>query len=247
MLPSTNLADAVAKWSAILGPRGITTEHAFLQAAQRATFVVDHRIPAAIFPSTTDEVRQCLLVATEHKVPIYPVSGGKNWGYGSRVPAQTDCVLVDLSRMAAIVDYDDTLGYVVLEPGVSFAQLAAFLNSRKSSFFCATPGTSPDASVVGNVLERGIALGPQAERAAHVCNLEVVLPSGEILRSGLGHFANALAANCWRWSIGPQFDGLFSQSNLGIVTRMTIWLTKKPKAFQTFSFTLEVMPFESYV
>ena len=62
-------------------------------------------------------------------MPIYPISTGKNWGYGSRVPLH-DGVLVDLGRMNRIVDFDEELAYVTIEPGVTQRQLHAFLQER---------------------------------------------------------------------------------------------------------------------
>src|SRR4029079_16184292 len=91
---------------------------------------------------------------------------------------------------------------------------------------------SPDSSLIGNVVERGIGKGPYGDRFAHVCNFEVVTGSGEIVRTGLGRFAGAKAAPLHRWGLGPSLDGLFTQSSFGIVTRMTQWLMPRPAVFQ---------------
>ena len=62
-------------------------------------------------------------IANRWKVAVYPISSGRNWGYGSRVPAADGCVLLDLGRMNQIVDFNEELGYVTVEPGVTQAQL----------------------------------------------------------------------------------------------------------------------------
>jgi len=101
-----------------------------------------------------------------------------------------------------------------------------------------TIGSSPDASIVGNALERGLGRGINADSFAAVCQLEVVLPNGNCIHTGYGRFAKNVTAPLHRWGIGPSLDGLFSQSNLGIVTRMTLWLT--PLAEQTHFITFQL-------
>ena len=49
-------------------------------------------------------------------------------------------------------------------------------------------------------------------------------------------FPAAPAAPVYRWGLGPSLDGLFTQSNLGVVTRMTFWLMPAPEYFQAFFF-----------
>ena len=147
--------------------------------------------------------------ANEHRAPIYPVSTGKNWGYGSRVPPTDGCVLMELHRLNRITDYDEKLAYVTVEPGVTFRQLYGFLREKGSNLMLSVTGSTPDSSPVGNALERGAGSGPYADRAAHVCGFEVVLPSGDIVHTGFGRFPGAKTAKLHRWGVGPYLDGLF--------------------------------------
>ncbi len=169
-------------------------------------------------------------------LPLYPVSSGKNWGYGSRVPAADSCALLDLSSLRKIVDYNEKLGYVTVEPGVSQQQLYDFLREKKSKLWMDATGSSPDCSLIGNAVERGFGHTPYGDHFANVCALEVVLPNGELLRTGFAGLPNQKAAEVYRWGAGPVLDGLFSQSNLGIVTRMTLWLMPAPEYFQAYFF-----------
>ena len=91
-------------------------------------------------------------------------------------------------------------------------------------------------SFIGNAVERGFGHTPYGDHFANVCGLEVVLPGGEILRTGFGGLPGAKAAAVYRWGAGPSLDGIFSQSNFGIVTRMTIWLMPAPEYFQAYFF-----------
>ena len=221
------LETALSEWRSLLGEAHVLTEPEALAAAETATFATSQRIPAILRPSNTAEVQACLRIAQAHRVAVYPVSAGRNWGYGSRVPARDGCVLMELVRMNRILAYDEKLAYLTVEPGVTFQQAYTWLKERNSPLFITTIGGSPEGSLIGNALERGDGRGPHSDIFNHVCGLEVVLPTGERVETGLARFPNAHAAPVNRWGLGPSLDGLFSQSALGVVTRMTFWLVKK--------------------
>jgi 4-cresol dehydrogenase (hydroxylating) flavoprotein subunit len=227
---------AMRDFISVVGESNVNTNAADLRAAERGTFPTGHRIPAIVRPANRDEVQECLRTANRHRCSVYPISSGRNWGYGSRVPAADGCVLLDLGRMNRIVDFNEELGYVTVEPGVTQAQLQAFLAEHKSRLWMDSTGASPECSVIGNTVERGFGHTPYGDHFAHSCAYEVVLPSGDILDTGFGRFAAASAAPLYRWGVGPVLDGLFSQSNFGIVTRMTIWLMPAPEYFQAYYF-----------
>jgi 4-cresol dehydrogenase (hydroxylating) len=69
--------------------------------------------------------------------------------------------------------------------------------------------------------------------------MEVVLADGRVVETGFGHFEGAKARHVYPYGLGPSLDGLFAQSNLGIVTRMGVWLCPKPEAFQFFFVRVE--------
>lgn len=177
-------------------------------------------------------------MATQTGIAVYPVSGGKNWGYGSRLPTRDDTVILDLGRMNRIVEVNEELGYVVVEPGVTFRQLYDELRARRSGMRMSVPGTTPDASVLGNAVERGLGFGPPVERFSSVADMQIVLATGEVVHTGFSRFAEARCAHVHRYGVGPALGGLFSQSNLGVVSAMTFWLDPKPAAITLLTFTL---------
>jgi 4-cresol dehydrogenase (hydroxylating) len=199
-----------------------------------ATFDSDKECAWQVAPGCVGELRQCVRLASHFQQSIYPVSCGLNWGLGSRAPAGDSAILVDLSRMNRIVDFDEELGYITVEPGVSFQQVYKFLRDRKSQLFVAVIGGAPGASIIGNTVERGNGIGPYADRAASVCGLEVVLPGGECIHTGFKRYAHARTASVSRHGVGPALDGLFLQSNFGIVSQLSIWLRPRPARLQTF-------------
>ncbi|MCP4105831.1 MAG: FAD-binding oxidoreductase [Desulfobacteraceae bacterium] len=236
--PMRDLKGALSDWQELLGPDRVITEDSTLQMTAATTFATTQQVPAVICPGNRDEVQSCVRIANRYRIPIYPISTGKNWGYGSRVPVRDECVVMELSRLNRIVDFDENLAYVTLEPGVTQQHLFEFLQEKKSNLFMSATGAPPDSSLIGNVLERGLGEGPYGDRFEYVCGMEVVLPTGECIHTGFGRFPEAKSYRIGHWGVGPYFDGLFTQSNLGIVTQMTVWLTPKPEYFQAFYYSV---------
>lgn len=182
-----------------------------------------------ILPSSADEVSAILKIASIYRIPLYPISTGGNWGYGSAAPASPGCVLLDLRRMNRIIEFDPDLAYAVIEPGVTQQQLYDFLQDQGDTLRADVTGSSPHTSVLGSILERGYGLSLYADRFLHTLNLEVVLPDGSIVHTGFGRVEGATTRNLYRWGIGPALDGLFTQSNYGVVTKATIELMPRPE------------------
>lgn len=229
------LIDAVREWTALLGQGHVIYDVPALNAASTATFPTTSRALAIIRPADRDQVQRCVRIANRHRIPLYPISSGKNWGYGSRAPV-TDAVLLDLGRLNRIVAFDEDLAYVTIEPGVTQRQLHAFLRERQSRLWMDATGASPDCSIIGNTMERGFGHTPMGDHCGNACGLEVVLPDGEVVETGFARFHGATTAPLSRYGVGPALDGLFSQSNLGIVTRMSVWLMPAPEHFEAFFF-----------
>src|SRR5471030_2102868 len=82
-MSQSRLDRALEQWSEVLGSDYVITGAAPLRAAETGTFATGHRIPAIVRPSNRAEVQECLRIATRWQVAVYPISGGKNWGYGS--------------------------------------------------------------------------------------------------------------------------------------------------------------------
>lgn len=229
------LGDALSEWTAALGPASVISDPEQLRLAGTATFPTSGRAAAILLPANREEVQRAVHVANRFAVPVYPVSTGKNWGYGSRAPVK-DAVLLDLSRLNRIVDFDEDLAYVTLEPGVTQQQLHDFLRARRSRLWMDATGSSPGCSVIANALERGFGHTPMGDHCSCASGFEVVLPTGECIETGFSRFPNTRTGALSRWGLGPSLDGLFSQSNFGIVTRMSVWLMPAPEYFQAFFF-----------
>jgi 4-cresol dehydrogenase (hydroxylating) len=137
--------------------------------------------------------------------------------------------------MNRIREVNVELGYAVIEPGVSQGQMYEYIRDNELPLILDVTGAGPDASIVGNILQRGFGHTPYGDRFRHTSGLEVVLPDGRLIRTGFGRYQNAQAAHVFPWGKGPWIDGLFTQSDYGIVTSACIWLMPKPEAIVGFA------------
>lgn len=176
--PMRDLDAAIDGWRALLGDANVITDPDALRAAESATYATSQRVTAIVRPQTTAEVSAVLRIATEREAPVYPISRGRNWGLGSRVPTGDGCALLDLSEMRAITAFDESLAWMTVEPGVTFRQAHEFLAEHRSKLFVSVTGSSPEASLVGNAVERGDGAGPLGAGGSHVCAIEAVLATG---------------------------------------------------------------------
>lgn len=174
--------------------------------------------------------------ANEFKVSLHPYSQGCNWGYGSKLPSSNNCVLLDLSFLKKIIDIDEEHGIATIEPGVTQIELADQLTKLKSSYFFDVTGSGMNTSIIGNALERGIAYGSQ--RVSQVLGMRIILGSGLEFSTGFGDYDKKVLDGCYSYGLGPSLDGLFFQSNFGIVTEMKIRLNRRPEGMKVFSITV---------
>jgi 4-cresol dehydrogenase (hydroxylating) len=190
----------------------------------------DYEASAVVQPRSVEEIQEILRVANEHGVPLWVSSQGRNNGYGGSSPRLKGSVVVNLRRMNRVLEIDGDAAYAVVEPGVSFQQLYDAVRASGHELWIDCPDLGW-GSVIGNTLEYGVGYTPYGEHAATACGLEVVLPDGDLLRTGMGAIDNGRAWHVYRRSYGPSFDGLFFQSNLGIVTKMGVWLMPEPECY----------------
>lgn len=185
----------------------------------------------ALQPASVEELQEILGIANRHGVPLWTTSQGRNNGYGGGAARVHGSVIVNLRRMNRVLEVNETFGYAVVEPGVSFAELNAYLVENGYALWSDVPDLSW-GSVVGNTLEHGVGYTPYGEHADQVCGMEVVLADGDIVRTGMGAQANSRNFHTHQRGFGPRLDEMFMQSNFGIVTKMGLWLMPRPEAWR---------------
>jgi hypothetical protein len=188
---------------------------------------------AAVAPHSVEEVQRVVRIANQYRIPLYAISTGRNLGYGGSAPVYSGSVVVDLKRMNRILELNEAEGYMVVEPGVSFMDLRRYLDERNLPFMCSTPEPGW-GSPIGNALDHGCS-NVVGDNFGMVNGIEVVLPNGELLRTGMGAVPTSKLWQNYRYGFGPVIDGMFSQSNLGIVTKAGFWLVRWPEVQQSFA------------
>ena len=222
---------AIQEYRQLLGTEQVRTDRASLQPYLNITIAESealHTPAAVIYPETEKEIQSIVAIANKYKTPLWTVCNGENEGYGSSAPASAGQIVLDLRNMKKIIEVDQELGYCLVEPGVTYAELQAYLKKNKINLWLDTPAPSANVSVVGNILERGSGYTPYSEDFLFSCGMEVVLADGSLLRTGMGGIPNTTSWQVFKWGFGPYVDGLFSQSNNGIVTKLGTWLMGAP-------------------
>ena len=125
-------SDALAAFAAVVGDGHLDCDPNSLRLAETATFVTRQSVAAILRPADRAQVQACVRLANRYGAALYPVSRGRNWGYGSRVPTTDGAIILSLERLRGIADYDERLAHVSVEPGVSFRQLHDFLRGHGS-------------------------------------------------------------------------------------------------------------------
>ncbi|MES2317111.1 MAG: FAD-binding oxidoreductase [Pseudomonadota bacterium] len=208
----------------VVGAEHVRHDPSALERYARSTAARSTRPLALVYPGSHAEVVALVQVAARFAIPVYPVSTGKNWGYGDACAVGHGQLVLELSRMNRIIAVDAELAYAVIEPGVTQQQLSDYLRAQGLPLWMDCTGAGPDTSLMGNILERGFGHSPYGNRLQHVSGMQVVLASGEVLHTGFGHYPQARTTHVFPYGVGPFLDGMFTQSNFGIVTQIGLWL-----------------------
>lgn len=233
-IPSSGDTSALAALVDRLDPGMIDHTPATLKRYARSSSGQPITPLAVACPTTTEQVQSIVKIASAHRLPVYPISRGRNFGYGDACAPAENYLIIDFARMNRIIEVNKDLAYAVIEPGVTQGQLAAFLREQRTGLWADCTGAGLDASLLGNTLDRGFGHTPYGDHAGHSCGMQVVMADGSLLNTGMGHFPNSQTTYAYSHGVGPELEGLFAQSNLGIVTRIGIWLMPEPEAFCAF-------------
>lgn len=220
--------EVIGAWRQVLGEHAVIDDFQVLENYTKSVCASRRDVIAVLKPISHEQVLQIVAVANQYKTALYPISCGKQWGMGSKLPVQDGAAIVDLSGMNRIIEVSEQFHYVVLEPGVTQRQLLEYITEKRLSLMLNVTGSTSDTSLIGNAMDRGV--GYFDSRAHGISNMQIVLGNGESIRTGFGHYENAQTKNLYSQGVGPSLDGLFLQGNFGIVTSACIDLMPKPEA-----------------
>jgi len=241
MIPPMN-ADLLEALRGILGADGVVSDADAVERITRTCLPMSSPPSVVVYPRTVAQVQAVVQAAAVAQVPIWPVSTGKNFGYAEKTALYDAGITMVLERMNRIWHVDEQLGYAVIEPGVTYEQINDHLKRTGSRLWADTAGTTKHASVLGNALDKGRGLTPMADHFGCLCGMDVVLPDGALLETGGGPAGNNAVRHTYKWGVGPYLDGLFAQSNLGIVVKAGIWLMPAPEKFDFAAFEYTASP-----
>jgi FAD/FMN-containing dehydrogenase len=178
-----------------------------------------------VFPGSVEEVQRVVKIANRYKTPITPVAFGTNMA-GISIPTERGSMILDLSRLDRIIEIDEESMTATIEPGVSYGRLDAEARKHGLKTVCKVGGYT--GGLIGNFVSAN--MRPYNARYGWtdpVVSLEVVLPNGELLRTGSQAVPGFEKLNPYvRLCFGPDFVGLFrgSLGAYGIVTKMVVRL-----------------------
>lgn len=236
---SDQMASALARFRRIVGDAWVFTGEKVASYDDPYTISNDaqrYRPRAAVAPASTEQVQAIVEAANEFHVPLWTVSRGKNFAYGGAAPVLAGSVVLDLSRMNRILELNEKFGYAVVEPGVSYFDLYQEIQDKRLKLWLDVPDPGW-GSVMGNALDHGVGYTPYGDHFGMQCGMEVVLANGEVVRTGMGAMPGNNTWQLFKYGYGPYVDGLFSQSNFGVVTKMGIWLMPEPAGYRPYLIT----------
>ena len=96
----TNIKQVVLALRQCLGEEHVVCEADSLEKVSRTSVPNRHLPEIVVYPSSPDEVQVTLVEANKHQLPVWPVSKGKNWGYGSKSACYTGGITMILEICA---------------------------------------------------------------------------------------------------------------------------------------------------
>jgi len=175
-----------------------------------------------VMPNSTEEIQRIMLLANERKIPVVPMGGGLVLSGLTR--ALKGGIILDMKRMNRILEVNEKSRYALVEAGASQGMLQAYLKKHHPKLKHSIPDAPPIATIGGNVLIHGSghisAIG--GFHSEMLNGLEVVLPTGELLRIG----SCSVTPYWFSRSPLPDLAGLFLGwfGTTGIVTKLAIRL-----------------------
>jgi glycolate oxidase len=177
---------------------------------------------AVVLPRDTAAVQAVVRVCAAHRTPIVPRGAGS--GLSGAANAIDGCVMLCLMRMNKIIEVDADNRLAVVEPGVVNLELREAVEKR-GLFYPPDPSSYDWCTIGGNLATNagGLCCVKYGVTTDFVLGLEVVLASGELLRTGRRTVKGVAGYDLTRLFVG-------SEGTLGVITRATVALRPIPQA-----------------
>ncbi|MBX2979302.1 MAG: FAD-binding protein [Flavobacteriales bacterium] len=214
--------EALEALRAALDPDGLSVRHEDrVHYGHDETEDLNHPPDVVVRPRTTAQVAAVVRICAAHNIPVTPI-GGRTGLSGGALSVYGGVGLA-LDRMNAIVDIDERNLQVTVEPGV-ITQVLQEAVAAKGLYYPPDPSSRGSCTIGGNLAEN--AGGPRAVKYGvtrdFVLDLEVVLPNGEVIRTGARTLKNSTGYDLTRLMVG-------SEGTLGIITQAVLRLVPHPR------------------
>lgn len=201
---------------------------------------------AAVRPDSTEQIQDLVRLAGSLGINLLTIPNAAGNGAGLLGNDKPGLVL-DLSRMDEIIEFNPDSGYALVEPGVSFDMLREHINKMGGSHWVDSDKNGAN-SISGSINERAFGYTPYGDRLLMQCGMEVVTANGEVMRTGMGALPNSDTWQLFKYNYGPYLDGLFSRSDLAVLTKVGVWLMPTPPAYHPFMVALpDIVALESAI
>lgn len=218
------LDSALRRFHEVLPPNGVITDPQRLRTYECDGLASYRVVPAVVvLPENQEQIQQVVRICAEHRIPF--VARGSGTGLSGGALPHSDGVLIVTAKMRRILEIDVENERAVVEPGVINLDVTKAA-APHGYYFAPDPSSQQVCSVGGNVAENsgGAHCLKYGFTTHHILGLEVITPDGEIVQLGGAREA-------------PGYDllGAFigSEGTLGIVTKITVRLLRKPESVQT--------------
>ncbi len=206
----------------IVGEENVLTSPEDLLCYSYDSTVLEHLPDVVVLPNSSDEVAATVELANREKIPLVPRGAGTNLA-GGTIPIEGGIVLT-LTRMTRILEIDAINMVAVAQPGVVTGRLQTEV-AKKGLYYPPDPASLKVTTLGGNVAMN--AGGPHALKygvtSDYVMGLEVVLPRGQVIRTGGKAIKNVTGYNLTQLFVG-------SEGTLGVVTEITLRLIPQPQS-----------------
>ena len=214
-------ADFISRLKIILGEANVTQNVTELQeVAHDYTEDLNYMPEILVFPENTEQVSQALKLCSEFNIPVYTRGAGTGLS-GACLPVKGGLVL-STKKMNRILNIDTQNMMATVEPGVINFHLKQALEEFGLTY-PPDPASFGSSTIGGNVAHG--AGGPKAVKYGttrdYILNLEVVLPTGEIIWTGANTLKNATGFSLTHLFIG-------SEGLLGVITKIVVKIVPKP-------------------
>jgi glycolate oxidase len=222
LFSSVLMAKHLESFKKIAGEKFVLTDEESLNHYAHDETEDLHFLPEIVIkPRTAEEISAILTICNKEKIPVTPRGAGTGLS-GGALP-QLGGVLLSTERMNTIIHIDENNFQVTTEPGVITEVLQEAVKEKKL-FYPPDPSSRGSCFIGGNIAENSG--GPKAVKYGvvkdYVLNLEIVLPTGEIIWTGANVLKNATGYNLTQLIVG-------SEGTLGIVTKIVLKLIPLPK------------------